>query len=72
VDFSKRKEVFDRLLDINRDSWGKLAVMDIPEDESEKKAYVNKLKANHPDMSNKSIGTLVGVRPTTIMNWLKT
>ncbi len=71
VDFSSKEDVFDRLLDINRDSWRKLSVMDIPEDKSAKKMYVRKLKAEHPDMSYRSIGNLVDVSHTTVKNWLE-
>jgi hypothetical protein len=68
VDFSDRKAVFQRLLDINRESWKKLTCIK-PEGTTDK-AWVRQLKSKNPKLSSRDLGCLVGVSHTTIHNWL--
>ncbi len=70
VDFSERNTVFQRLLDINRDSWKKLATLPTLTTNSDKKQYVRELKAKHPQMSLREIARLADVSHATVRNWL--
>ncbi len=71
IDFSCREDIFQRLLDINRDSWKKLASVQILGGDTDKKQYVRELKMKHPEMSLREIAKLVGVSHTTVKNWLE-
>ncbi|MDO8056633.1 MAG: hypothetical protein Q6361_07205 [Candidatus Hermodarchaeota archaeon] len=69
VDFADRDRVFQRLLDINRDSWRKLALIKPPN--MSDKQWAIELKTKHPSLPNRTIAKIVGVSHTSIGNWLK-
>lgn len=68
VDFSDREEIFQKLLDINRDSWNKLVCIR-PLGFSDKEWALD-LKAKHPSLSLREIAKIIEVSHTTIKNWL--
>ena len=69
VDFTDRDRVFQRLLDINRDSWKKLALIKPPNISD--KQWARELKAQHPSLSLRDIEKVTGHSHTTIRNWIK-